>query len=525
VPTNIKNHAFLPRKAIDISPAGYLPGGYSRRIPAVVPSGAVPAGFADLQLLIDVTHADLRSTANGGYVHDAGGLDIAATDATGTRRIPLQIRTYNPVTGRLLAWIRFPTVAGTAATPFWLYMGTNAPTLVPSGQVWAGEQLVVQGEIVGGFASDSTAFGRHGAILGGVTAGVSLNGWPALQLPGGAAGVRTPAIHMRTAFTATFWFAAGPQVGSGISELLFVRNNDDPQGVTVGLPQISSFPGPNKIQVQAQDRAASNIISNYPSLVVNDTLWHQVGVVYTALGADLYLDGVYVGTTASANINCEPGRPVFIGQAADLLSGLVGKMALIRLSNRAKTQVEIQVERSNFITPTNYALLGSGEPVPAITTTTDLQPGIPYTLRGPVDSGFITADRNALYLTTVDPIAQWITPPFPHPPGPVDILIGEWRDLLKDVNSKFFPPTPGSTVEANVERYLEESYYSLCTGDPGSEPCTDPTAVNLIQNLATGGPDGWSDPVVSVGGLLVRWTYCDACGANGLLASVPANKT
>src|SRR5437016_9077270 len=82
--------------------------------------------------LYSVTDASLKSTANGGHVQNANGWDIifrafdADNPGTGINicgagvsvcTLDHEIESYDPTTGKLVAWVRIPTLKAFSYTP------------------------------------------------------------------------------------------------------------------------------------------------------------------------------------------------------------------------------------------------------------------------------------------------------------------------------------------------------------------------------------------------------------------------
>ena len=61
-------------------------------------------------VLIDITDNDLRTCSNGGYMENASGYDIRFTTYLGIR-LYHDIEGYDPISGRLTAWVRIPSLS------------------------------------------------------------------------------------------------------------------------------------------------------------------------------------------------------------------------------------------------------------------------------------------------------------------------------------------------------------------------------------------------------------------------------
>ncbi|MBX3421912.1 MAG: DUF2341 domain-containing protein [Pirellulaceae bacterium] len=81
---------------------------------------------SNFTILIDVTQASLRSTANGGNVGQADGGDILFTLSDGTTKLSHEIESYDAATGRIKAWVNVPTLSALSTTSLYVYYGNAA---------------------------------------------------------------------------------------------------------------------------------------------------------------------------------------------------------------------------------------------------------------------------------------------------------------------------------------------------------------------------------------------------------------
>jgi hypothetical protein len=82
---------------------------------------------ADFPVLISGTYGYLATVANGGRVQSPNGYDIAfASDPSGNTRLDSEIETYDPATGRIVAWVRVPLLSASADTAIYVFYGNGA---------------------------------------------------------------------------------------------------------------------------------------------------------------------------------------------------------------------------------------------------------------------------------------------------------------------------------------------------------------------------------------------------------------
>ena len=121
--------------------------GFAFRKQITIDGAQVVGGpHVDFPVLFAVEDPDLRSVANGGNVQSASGFDIEFRAADGTTVLDWEVEWYNPTTGRLSAWVRFPGTVGPpdtriqngVSTVFYVYYGD--PTIgccqTKHGNVW-----------------------------------------------------------------------------------------------------------------------------------------------------------------------------------------------------------------------------------------------------------------------------------------------------------------------------------------------------------------------------------------------------
>ena len=82
------------------------------------------ADIPDYMLLVDETHARLRSSGNGGIVQSASGWDIRFELGDGTK-LDHELAEYDPVAGRALAWVRVPLLSAATGATLYLWYGKS----------------------------------------------------------------------------------------------------------------------------------------------------------------------------------------------------------------------------------------------------------------------------------------------------------------------------------------------------------------------------------------------------------------
>ena len=138
--------------------------GWGHRNPVTIDHAKVSATLTDFPLLVNTTHDNWKSTANGGYVGQGHGNDFLFTASDGVTKLNHEIESYDPVTGQLVAWVRVPSLSSVSDTMLFLNYGqaTAVDQWNPQG-VWDANYKGVWhlGEGAGDF-SDATANANTG---------------------------------------------------------------------------------------------------------------------------------------------------------------------------------------------------------------------------------------------------------------------------------------------------------------------------------------------------------------------------
>src|SRR6266571_3245031 len=126
------------------------------------------SGGSDLSnfpLLVSITDVSLKTAENGGRVQSVSGFDIIFTNSTETIKLDHEVQSYTASTGKIVMWVRLPTLSASVDTVIYLYygnIGVSTSQSNPTG-VWNTNYKGVWhlGEISGS-ALDSTSYGASG---------------------------------------------------------------------------------------------------------------------------------------------------------------------------------------------------------------------------------------------------------------------------------------------------------------------------------------------------------------------------
>ena len=82
--------------------------------------------LTDFPILIKHVDPDLRHVSYGGHVESLSGFDIKFTSSIGGSDLDMELEYYEPTTGRLICWVRIPSLSGTVDTELILNYGDGA---------------------------------------------------------------------------------------------------------------------------------------------------------------------------------------------------------------------------------------------------------------------------------------------------------------------------------------------------------------------------------------------------------------
>ena len=218
---------------IAIGPAWYSSAWSSRK--AVIIDHTKVAGSSTLTnfpVLFSVTDASLRTTANGGSVGKPDGSDLLFTASDGITKLNHEIQSYTAATGQLMAWVQIPALSPAADTVIYLYYGnTSASNQQNIAGAWDSSYRTVWhlSNATALSASDSTAVGNNGTILGAPVAAAGPDGGGA-NLSSAYITAHAAGLTASSPWTVSLWIKLNSNVDTAN---LFTLS--DSTGQTVGL--------------------------------------------------------------------------------------------------------------------------------------------------------------------------------------------------------------------------------------------------------------------------------------------------
>ncbi|MHB8053174.1 MAG: DUF2341 domain-containing protein, partial [Methanoregula sp.] len=344
----------------------------------------VAATLTNFPVLISlVTDADLASSAL------ANGNDILFTSADGTTKLDHEIENFTVSNGRLIAWVRIPSLSSTTDTALYMYFNNSgAANQQNAAGVWDTNFKGVWHlkENPSGTAPqmrDSTSNANHGTSGGTMTTSdqvaAKING--GLDFDGSNDYVSTNYVQTSvTAYTIEAW------INTSTTSLLTVIVHDrgsflnSGAGRSLTLSIGGTYPGgPGAAGDVAYGVDSDNIyIGRYSTMTVNNNNWHHLVGVWTAPSGtaidpaqfSIYIDGNAAATTAAT-----------VGSATSPLTGLNGTQIAqhqpwgmylpgildeVRISNSNRSANWILTEYRNQNSPSTFYTVGAKETRPSV---------------------------------------------------------------------------------------------------------------------------------------------------------------
>ena len=344
--------------------------GYARRRRIVLPAQGIGASAAD-NVVLQFTEqgAWLKSIDQGGKVASAEGFDLRFELADGNK-LDHEIETYDPVAGRLLAWVRLPSWALSSQLQLLLYYGNPAAVVTeanPAG-VWQG--YLARWRLPAG--GDATGNGRD-LVAVGVAADSLLGNAARFDGTGNLMIADTDWLTDLSAVTVQALVKPDASMLGSTNGILVQGSPDSTlstNGVTLSYIALTSTGVPNVVhaKVNCSDGNAF-VLSSANQQKAERQLIHGTWLAGNA--PDLYLDGVKSTPSRSA---ARSGRtsitgPLYIG------AGWQGLIDEVRLAGRALPADWITLEARNMLTPELSYGLGHEETI----DTVDLPPiAVPF---------------------------------------------------------------------------------------------------------------------------------------------------
>lgn len=316
----------------------------------------------DFPLLVSLSGAWLKSTANGGDVARADGFDIYfSADQAGATRLSFEVESYAPVAGTLLAWVKVPSLV--PESTFYIHYGD--PAITTSQQmvtaVWsAGYELVAH------MTSSSDATNKASAISAQTGAAVAGQIGSALTFDGSETRIDYGSdTELDNVFanggTVESWFNAE---AFGESSLGRIISKEDANGWLLSVDDSNITKA-----AMFQHGGASGSVGGWATpnnSTVLDT-WHHIAVVYnkgsSANDATIYLDGAAQAnreiSSPTGALDSDAGSVLVVGNRPGTDRAFAGLIDETRVSSVSRTANWILTQYRSQSAPTGFLTVGA----------------------------------------------------------------------------------------------------------------------------------------------------------------------
>ncbi|MEO0896709.1 MAG: DUF2341 domain-containing protein [Bacteroidota bacterium] len=318
--------------------------------------------LSNFPLMVDITSADFATLANGGKVENANGYDIGFSDAS-DNPIDFQIERYDPVNGRIIAWVNVPSIDPIVDTEIKILYGDASVVADPSSP--SAFSACYQGRYhmnsdpssVAPQLSDATSNGLNASALGTMDATDLVEG--IVGFANEFDGVDDK-YEMGTSvapganFTISAWIKSD-QADAGFHGFL----GFDAGGVTNRSPSMWVYQNYRIHYGYGGGGAWNN--NNTPvdqALVTSNTDWHYVVTSYDGTNYNCYIDGELAQSFVPANAPNGNG----INNIGGLTNYFRGQIDEVSIANCVLSEDWLEAEYNNIIDPSSFYTLEPGIP-------------------------------------------------------------------------------------------------------------------------------------------------------------------
>ncbi|MFC2135272.1 DUF2341 domain-containing protein [Bacteroidota bacterium] len=320
----------------------------------------VSATLSDFPVLVSVTDTELKDTDNGGQIQPDGD-DLLFKFSDGTK-LSHEIEEYDGSTGKLIAWVKIPTLSSSANTNFYLYYGnSSASSQEDAENVWSSNyegvwhlNEVVTDEASTGTHYESTANDNDGTQYGND----DVPGWIGTgQEFDGTEDMITcnndGSLSIRNTITMSTWVK--PAVDCGKDDWFDL----------LGMEEYDIYLGgadATKMELCYWFSLDGKVEDGWKvgNLDINPGSWYYVAVTYDGSNVYGYVNGSYdfdapeTGTIDSLTHDFMIGD--YIDPPVDPLNGILDE---VRVASVARDSSWIGTEYRNQFSPSTFMSIGS----------------------------------------------------------------------------------------------------------------------------------------------------------------------
>jgi hypothetical protein len=303
----------------------------------------VVGSLSNYPVLIDATIGSGRAQSDA---HD-----IYFTSSDGSTKLNHEIESFDPATGRVVAWVNIPNLNNVTDIILYMYYGNPSATNQqnPTG-VWDNNYLSVHHleEKSGTNIADSTT--ENNGIANSVTLGVTGKIDGANQFDGTNSRITLPQVfNSQNQFTVEGW--AYIDISNAKQGAMVSQRDWSSHGMIVQYdPAIKGF------RLYVNDKNIQR--------PANTTGWYYLAGTYDGTTVKLYINNINPSSTTASL--AWPSIATDIGNREDTKDRpFAGKIDEIRISNTARSEAYIKTNYNNQNNPTAFITLGNEETLSA----------------------------------------------------------------------------------------------------------------------------------------------------------------
>jgi len=304
----------------------------------------------DFPVLVTVTRDYLRTVGNGGHVSSNNGYDIIFVD-TDNRKLNHEVESYDPLTGKLVAWVRIPVLSSSGPTTIRMLYGNPASNTDQSTEeTWISSYKGVW-HLSNNSITDATSFNND--LTNNGTSSTSGLIEEARIFDGTNDNLRA---NSTTGFggnaynqTISAW-AIYNTLPNETQNLMVLQRSGTPSAVQIGFREVGG-----SYRVVVWNWGGAPLVSSTPLPSVNT--WHYYSYTFDGTNHRLYVDGVETASSTTANPQNSIPQYVYLGSfsGGEYFDGIIDEA---RYSLSQKTPGWIETEYNNHITPGSFVSVG-----------------------------------------------------------------------------------------------------------------------------------------------------------------------
>ncbi len=323
---------------------------YNRTV--TIDHNKVPSTQTNFTALLLKSHADLRSTGDGGHVQSASGFDIRPhTNSSCTDPMPFKLERYttNGSVGEVIMWVNVASISSSVDTVYYLCYGdTGLVTDGSSTSAWDSSYkgVYLMNENAGNTTVTDASTSGNNAITINNTSSITTTGNQGLgfTFDGSSEYIHSfSAVPSSTTFTVTAWVNIGAS-NTGY-RTIYAGGGSEP-GLWLNARQMDWFDG--------------SIDAVVGGTTIPTSQWHMVAVRHNGNGTNIlvYYDGALDGTSGSTS-NTDLPDDSTAGIGGHNLEFFNGTMDTTTISNVDRGADWITTTFNSQGSPSTFASLGS----------------------------------------------------------------------------------------------------------------------------------------------------------------------